>query len=224
MLQPTTFRFLKNLSKNNTREWFEKNRKHYELAKEDMLQFTDSVIKALGRKDPFIAPLIAKDCIYRINRDVRFSKDKSPYKNHMAASLMRDGKKSDFAGYYIHIEPGDCFIGGGKYMTTPEIMRNIRQEIDYNWKEFKGIITNKKFASVYGGLDKSAELSLSREPKGYEKDNPAIEYIKLKSWIAMAPLSEEDLCGKDAVKKVVNALEALQPLLNFLNRSLEISQ
>jgi uncharacterized protein (TIGR02453 family) len=221
MLQPSTLKFLKNLSKNNNREWFEKNRKDYETTKADAIQLVDAVIKQLGKKDPTIASLNGKDCLYRINRDIRFSKDKTPYKKNIAASLIRDGKKSDFGGYYIHIEPGGkSFIGGGKYQADPDMLRKIRQEIDYNWDEFRSIIRNKKFVAVYGDLDKSPELSLSREPKGYEKDNPAIEYIKLKSWIAMIELTDEDLTARDLVKKITTTFEALQPLLNFLNRAI----
>src|ERR1700749_2793501 len=101
MLQPSTLKFLKDLKKNNTREWFEKNRKAYEYAKEDFASLINSVIAQLGKKDKTIASLTAKECVYRINRDVRFSKNKAPYKNNMAASLIRNGKKSVFAGYYI---------------------------------------------------------------------------------------------------------------------------
>ena len=140
----------------------------------------------------------------------------------MAASLIRGGKKSIFAGYYIHIQPGgESFVGGGRYMVEPDQLKKIRQEIDYNWAEFKKIIRNKKFIACYGDLEKGEGMSLSREPKGYEKENPAIEYIKLKSWVATTALSDNDLMGKDAVKKITVALETLQPLIIFLNRSLE---
>jgi uncharacterized protein (TIGR02453 family) len=220
MLNPATLKFLKDIKKNNTREWFEKNRKFYELAKEDFTQLVDDTIKLLGKKDETIAPLHAKDCLYRINRDVRFSKDKSPYKHHLAASMIRDGKKSIFGGYYLHIEPGNSFIGGGKYQTDPDMLRKIRQEIDYSWDEFQKIIRGKQFVSVFGDLDKSEEFSLSREPRGYEKDNPAIDYIKLKSWIAFTPLTDAELTGKEVVKKIVKACDTLQPLLVFLNRAI----
>ena len=222
MLQPTTLKFLKDLKKNNTREWFEKNRSRYEAAKEDMASMINAVIAQFGKKDKEIASLTAKECVYRINRDVRFSKNKAPYKNNMAASLIRGGKKSIFAGYYIHIQPGgESFVGGGRYMVEPDQLKKIRQEIDYNWDEFKKIIRNKKFIACYGDLEKGDGMSLSREPKGYEKDNPAIEYIKLKSWVAITALTDADLTGKYLVKKITAALETLQPLIVFLNRGLE---
>jgi uncharacterized protein (TIGR02453 family) len=221
MLQASTLKYLKDLRKNNNREWFEKNRKAYETAKEDMAKLIDNVIKQFGKKEAGIASLTAKECMYRINRDVRFSKNKAPYKNNMAASLISGGKKSDNAGYYIHIQPGgESFIGGGRYMVEPEQLKKIRQEIDYNWEEFNKIIHNKKFAACYGELERGEGMALSREPKGYEKNNPAIEYIKLKSFVATAALTDADLTSKDLVKKITVAFETLQPLITFLNRAL----
>ncbi len=139
----------------------------------------------------------------------------------MAASLIEGGKKSIFAGYYFHFQPGGkSFVGGGRYMVEPEHLKKIRQEIDYSWTEFHKIIRNKKFAAYYGDLEKGEGMSLSREPKGYEKDNPAIDYIKLKSWVATAELTDADLTGKDLVKKITAAFETLHPLIVFLNRAL----
>jgi uncharacterized protein (TIGR02453 family) len=221
MLKPATLKFLKDLKKNNNREWFEKNRKSYEAAKEDFALLIDAVIASFGKKDESIASLTAKECVYRINRDVRFSKNKAPYKSNMAASLISGGKKSILAGYYFHFEPGGkSFVGGGRYMVEPDLLKKIRQEIDYSWTEFSKIIKHKKFAAYYGDLVKGEGMSLSREPKGYEKDNPAIDYIKLKSWVATAPLTDADLTGKDLVKKITAAFETLQPMIVFLNRAL----
>jgi uncharacterized protein (TIGR02453 family) len=222
MLQPSTLKFLKDLKKNNDREWFEKNRKAYESAKEDMAKLVDDVVKQFGKKEKDIASLTAKECVYRINRDVRFSKNKAPYKNNMAASLIKGGKKSVNAGYYIQIQPGgESFIGGGRYMVEPLELKKIRQEIDYSWDEFNKIINNKKFKATYGELERGEGMALSREPKGYGKDNPAIEYIKLKSFVATTDLSDADLTSKDLVKKIATTFETLQPLIAFLNRSLE---
>lgn len=221
MLQPSTLRFLKNLKKNNNKPWFDTNRKEYEAAKADFAAFIQSVIVKHGQKDPLIKDLIAKDCMFRINRDIRFSKDKSPYKTNFGASINKGGRKAfDAAGYYFHLEPGKSFVGGGIYMPMPEHLKKVRQEIDYNLKDFKKILSAKKFKTVYGDLDKSTEFSLSRVPKGYEPDNPAAEYLKLKSYIAMTRISDADLISADLVKKTISAFEALHPLINFLNRSL----
>lgn len=220
MLQPATLQFLKSLKKNNTKEWFDKNRKAYELAKEDFAGFVQAVINQFGKKEPGIAGLQAKNCMFRINRDVRFSKDKSPYKTNMGAYICSGGKKSPLAGYYFHCEPGNGFMGGGLWMPEPSGLAKVRQEIDYNFIDFKKIIRSKKFTAVYGDLSREAAYTLTRLPKGYEADNPAADYLKLKSFVALKPLTDTDLTGKDLLKKTVAAFDALQPLVHFLNQGL----
>ena len=221
MLQPATLKFLKDLKKNNNKPWFDLNRKRYEEAKADFANFIQQVIDGHGKKDKTISALKAKDCMFRINRDVRFSKDKSPYKTNFGASINKGGKKAfSTAGYYFHLEPGQCFVGGGIYQPDPAVLKKVRQEIDYNFKDFKKIIQSKKFKSLYGDLSKSKEYSLSRVPKGYEPDNPAAEYLKLKSYIAFVQIKDEDLLSKNLLKKISEAFTALQPLLVFINESL----
>lgn len=222
MLQPSTLKFLKDLKKNNNKPWFDKNRKVYESAKADFSAFIQALIDQHGKNDPSIKTLLAKDCMFRINRDIRFSKDKSPYKTNFGASINKGGRKAwNSAGYYFHLEPGGCFVGGGIYMPDPDTLKKVRQEIDYNLADFKKIVQSKKFRSTYGGLDQSAEFSLSRVPKGYEPDNPAADYLKLKSFIAMTSLSDADLTSKQLVKKAVAAFETLQPLIIFINKGVE---
>jgi uncharacterized protein (TIGR02453 family) len=221
MLQLSTLKFLKDLKKNNNKPWFDLNRKRYEEAKADFANFVQQVIDAHSKKDKTISSLKAKDCMFRINRDVRFSKDKSPYKTNFGASINKGGKKAfSTAGYYFHLEPGQCFVGGGIYQPMPDELKKVRQEIDYNFKDFKKIIQSKKFKALYGDLTKSEEYSLSRVPKGYEPDNPAAEYLKLKSYIAFVSFSDADLTSKTLVKKTAAAFETLQPLLDFINESL----
>jgi uncharacterized protein (TIGR02453 family) len=221
MLQSSTIKFLKDLKKNNNKPWFEAHREVYEKAKKDFEQFIQAVIDKHSKNDSSIKDLIAKSCLFRINRDVRFSKDKSPYKSNFGASINKGGKKAITAGYYFHLEPGECFTGGGVWMPMPEDLRKVRQEIDYNFTEFKKIIGSKKFKSVYGDLSRDAEYLLSRVPKGYEPDNPAADYLKFKSFIAMVHLKDADLTSKDLVKKTAASFEALQPLIEFINNSLE---
>ena len=221
MLQPSTIKFLKDLKKNNSKEWFDKNRKLYEAAKEDFAKLVNNIIQQFGKKDETIATLTAKDCMFRINRDVRFSKDKSPYKTNLGASFSKGGKKAIVAGYYFHCEPGRAFVGGGLWMPDADVVKKVRQEIDYCFDEFSKIMKNKKFVGQYKGLEISDETSLTREPKGYEKDNPAIQYIKLKSWLATASLTDADLTDKNLTKKIVAAFEALKPFIEFLNRGIE---
>jgi len=221
MLQSATVKFLKDLKKNNNREWFEANRKRYETAKKDFENLVQQVIEIHSKKDDELASLKVKDCMFRINRDIRFSKDKSPYKTNFGASINKGGRKSIFAGYYFHCEPGQSFVGGGLWMPMPEDLKKVRQEIDYCFDEFSKIISNKRFKTVYGGLYKGEDMSLSRPPKGYEDTNPAIEFIKLKSFIAMRQLNEQDLTNEMLAKKITDAFATLQPMIKFINRALE---
>lgn len=220
MLQASTLKFLKDLKKNNNKPWFDDNRKCYEEAKKDFIQLIQAVIDGHGKKDKSISSLKAKDCLFRINRDIRFSKDKSPYKTNLGASINKGGRKAmNSAGYYFHLEPGQCFVGGGIYQPMPEELFKVRQEIDYNFDDFKKIIGSKKFKSIYGDLDKSPEFILSRVPKGYEPGNPAAEYLKLKSYIAITELEEKNVKSKDLIKITLSAFETLHPLLNFINKA-----
>ncbi|MEJ7912197.1 MAG: DUF2461 domain-containing protein [Chitinophagaceae bacterium] len=220
MLQPQTIRFLSGLQKNNNKAWFDHNRSSYEAARLDFQHFMELVIKDLEKLDPTIAGTTARECLFRINRDVRFSKDKSPYKGNMGASIKQGGRKSPFAGYYFHIEPGKSFIGGGLWMPDAAALKQVRQEIDYNWDEFSKIIGEKPFKKVYTDLYKDREVSLSTAPKGYEKDNPALVYLKLKSFIAETVVSDEDLSKPSLHKKTIVAFQTLYPFICFINRAI----
>jgi len=222
MLQPSTIKFLKDLKKNNNKPWFEKNRSKYENARADFATFIQAVIDQLGKKDASINNLVAKDCMFRINRDVRFAKDKSPYKSNFGASINKGGRKADStAGYYFHLSPGSSFMGGGIWMPSPDALKRLRQEIDYNFADFKKIIDAKKFKATYGDFNKEKEYTLSRVPKGYETDNPAAEYLKMKSYVAITAIKDADLTSKDLVKKTVTAFEVLQPVIEFVNKGIE---
>lgn len=220
MFQSSTLKFLRDLKKNNNKPWFDAHRSQYEEARSDFENFIGSVLEKLGKKDDTIRDLKPKQCMFRINRDVRFSKDKSPYKTNFGASIDRGGKKSIFAGYYLHLEPGKSFVGGGLWMPMPIELKKVRQEIDYCFDEFQKIVGSKKFRSVYGELYRGEDVSLSKVPHGFEKDNPAAEYLKLKSWLAMKELSDAELNSKELLKKTLDAYQTLQPLLTFINRAL----
>lgn len=221
MLQPSTLKFLKDLKKNNNKPWFDAHRSAYDTAKEDFANFIQSVIDRHSKTDKTISSLKAKDCMFRINRDIRFSKDKTPYKTNFGASINKGGKKSVFGGYYFHCEPGESFVGGGLWVPMPPDLKKVRQEIDYCFDEFKKIISSSKFKKVYGELYREEDVSLVKVPQGFEKDNPAADYIKLKSFLAMKNLNEKDILSKDLLKQTVEAFEALNPLLQFINRALE---
>lgn len=221
MLQKQTLAFLKDLAKHNDKTWFDANRPRYEAARQDYIELADAIIKGFCKKDPDFNQLEGKKCLFRINRDIRFSKDKRPYKTNFGASFERGGRISPWAGYYIHIEPGNkSFIAGGVWNPEADRVKKIRQEIDYNWEAFQKIVSNKKFVSWFGDLEKTSETSLTREPKGYEKDNPAIEYLKLKSWVVSAPLTDAEVTDKGLLKKILGGFEAMQALIVFLNEAL----
>lgn len=219
MFQPSTLKFLRDLKKNNNKPWFDTHRNQYEAARNDFENFIGAVLEKLAKKDDTIRDLKPKQCMFRINRDIRFSKDKSPYKTNFGASIDRGGKKSIFAGYYLHLEPGKSFVGGGLWMPMPVELKKVRQEIDYCLNEFQKIVGSKKFKSVYGELYRGEDVSLSKVPHGFEKDNPAAEYLKLKSWLAMKDLTDAELTSKELLKKTLDAYETLQPLLTFINRA-----
>jgi len=220
MLQASTIKFLQGLKKNNNRPWFEANRKSYESAKTDYTLLVDQLIAGIAKFDAPIGELKAKDCMFRINRDVRFAKDKSPYKSNMGASFSSGGKKADEAGYYFHFEPGKSFAGGGIYMPQAPTLAKIRQEIDYSFDEFKKITENKTFKKYF---PKGLEVSdvLSRPPKGYDENNPAIHYLKMKSFFVSTPFADASLQEKNMAKEITKAFEVMKPLIDFFNRAVE---
>lgn len=221
MIQSSTLKFLRDLKSNNNKPWFDAHRSDYEAARDNFAGFINAVIKEFGKYDPSIAHLTAKDCMFRINRDVRFSKDKSPYKANFGASINADGKKSMKAGYYFHLSPGEHFVGGGLWHPQPADLNKVRQEIDYNLPEFEKILKAKKFRDTYGGLYVEEGQLLSRLPKGYEPDNPAAEYLKHKSFIATSDLTDAEISSKPLLNNIVKAFQALQPLITFINKGID---
>lgn len=219
MLSNDTLKFLKGLKKNNTKAWFEANRKGYEAAQDEIKSFIAEWIKSYGKIDASIASLDPKKCIFRIHRDVRFSSDKSPYKKNLGAYLNKGGKNHNTAGYYLHIEPGNCFFGAGNYMPTPEELAKIRQEIDYNFSDLSKIIRHKKFSAAFGELN--ADNKLKRAPKGYDENNPAIEFLKLKGFTVFSKLSDEELISDDFVKRITELSATAKPFVDFLNTAIE---
>jgi uncharacterized protein (TIGR02453 family) len=224
MLEPQTLRFLRELKKNNNKPWFDAHRAQYEAARIDFQNFIQLVIDRLQQSDPSITGTVARECLFRINRDIRFSNDKTPYKSNFGASIKQGGRKSGFAGYYFHLEPGGSFAGGGLWMPEAAQLKAMRQEIDYNWEEFRSIIQNKAFVKVFGDLYKGDDQRLAGAPKGYDKANPAIEYLRLKSFIAETKFTDEELSTAALHKITVAAFEAIQPLLVFINRALGINE
>lgn len=220
MISKSTLDFLTRLSKNNNREWFEKNRAQYEAAKSDVELSVDKIIAAVKKFDKRIGDEItAKKSLFRIYRDVRFSGDKRPYKTNMGAYISPGGKKTIAPGYYIHIEPGKAFLAGGMWMPPAPELAKIRQEIDYNLDEFRKILKAKSFKDCFGDLDQEDKLATA--PKGYPKDHEGIDFLKLKSFVAVAELSDKELLSKDFSKTAEKIFKAMKPLNDFLQRAID---
>ncbi|MGE0589985.1 MAG: DUF2461 domain-containing protein [Cyclobacteriaceae bacterium] len=208
-------KFLKSLSKNNNRDWFEKNKPVYQECKSMFDDFLGGLLKEIVKFDKSMAALDPKKLAFRIYRDVRFSKDKRPYKVNMGAGFSPAGKMIQEPGYYIHIEPGNkSFVAGGMYMPDAAHLGKIRQEIDYNFKSFEKILKDKKFKSMFGELDDFDKLKTA--PKGYPKDHPHLELLKYKSYIVSHYFTDKEVTDKNFTRKVAEACKTLKPLNDFL--------
>ncbi len=219
MLHPSTLKFLKDISKNNNREWFETNRNRYQAAKNDFEQFIAALLKELTKVNKNFAGLEAKDCVFRIYRDVRFSKDKTPYKSNLSASIKEGGKKGGRCGIYIDVEPGGEWgnmIAGGYWQPEAPLLKSIRQEIEYHTPEFKSIISNKDFKKWF---DKLEEEKLKNAPKGIDKEHPDVELFKYTSYIISHPIKTIDVTSNALIKECVAAYKVMKPFLDFLNRA-----
>jgi uncharacterized protein (TIGR02453 family) len=219
MIHPATLTFLRDLKKNNNKDWFDKHKERYLAAKENMAALTDTLLKDLARMDKKLAGLGSKDCLFRIYRDVRFSKDKRPYKVNMGASMNAGGKKAVNAGYYLHIEPGGSFLAGGIWMPPGDALKKIRQEIDYNGKQLRKILAQKDFSKYFGQLDDTYKLKTT--PKGYDKEHADIELLRFNSYIVWHQYSDKEVTGKNFAGELAKGSKLMKPLIDFLNTALD---
>ena len=212
-MQSSTLQFLRNLEKNNNREWFNENKTLYQEAQQDVISFVEKLIEEMADFDEEMGKLEAKKSVFRIYRDTRFSKDKTPYKTNFGAGLGM-GKGNKISGYYLHIEPGKSFLAGGVYKPEPSVLKTIRQEISAFGDEFKAILEQDEFRNYFRGL--SVEDKLKKVPQGFEKDHKMAEYLKLKHFIVTHPISDEQLLSENAVKEFTKIFKAMKPLNDFL--------
>ncbi len=210
--------FLYALKENNNRDWFNAHKKDYEIARAQMEQFVDDLISGIRMFDPSLGNLTAKQCMFRIYRDVRFSKDKTPYKIWFGAYMVSGGRKSEKAGYYIHISPGECFAAGGVYHPQGEQLKMIRSEIYYNADEFKGIFEAEDFRKTFGEIQGDR---LKRPPVGFPKDFEGIEWLKFKDYTVFTPFTEKQLLSPGFEVKLQEIFNRMKPLNDFLNRAME---
>lgn len=209
-----TFDFIKKLTKNNNREWFNENKNLYTESQQNVISFLEDLINEMGEFDEELAKLDPKKALFRIYRDTRFSKDKIPYKTNFGASLGM-GKGSQKGGYYLHIEPGKSFLAGGIYMPESSVLKEVRKEISLYGDDFIKIINNKDFKKHFPGLDQDDKLK--KVPQGFEKEDPMGEYLKLKSFIVVYNLKDEEVLDKNAAKNMSDIFKVMKPFNDFLN-------
>lgn len=211
--------FLKELSANNNREWFQDNKKWYNESREKMTFLTDVLINEIGKFDPAVRGVLAKDSMFRIFRDVRFSKDKRPYKTNFGSFICKGGRKSVNPGYYFHLEPGGCFIGGGIYMPPAEPLRAIRNFMAEHAEEYREIIDDpdfkKEFPEMYDDKLKTA-------PKGFSKDHEHIDLLRYKSFIFSKTFNDSVVTGDKYVQEMVSAFHRLYPVNRFLYQAVDL--
>jgi len=211
---------LADLKANNNRDWFLSQKKRYEEYKKDYHQLIAELLEVMKPHDPALELLEVKNCTFRINRDIRFSKDKSPYKTHMGIWMPSGSRQGESSGYYLHIENEKSFLGGGLYCPQPDQLQKIRKEINFFYDDLEALIQQKSFHDVYGTLNRDENTTLKNPPKGYDKEHPAIEFLKLKSFTATQQFDTPMVTQKDFVNQVGQKLLALKPLNDFINRAL----
>ncbi|HEX6127261.1 MAG TPA: DUF2461 domain-containing protein [Pyrinomonadaceae bacterium] len=220
MLAKETVEFLKKLDKNNNRDWFNVNKSGFIAANDNVIAITGDLINRIAKFDPSVAGLDPKACVFRIYRDVRFSKDKSPYKTNLGAFIAPGGRKAMSPGYYFHIQPRAFFAAAGKHMPDAGELLKIRNAIASNTKEFLKIVEGRAFKDRFGDLDGDR---LSRPPKGFPADHPAIEFLKLKSFTVSERFTAKDAVAKDYPKMLSESFKAAYPMVIFLRRALSLS-
>ena len=220
MLSKDTLQFLDDLKANNNRDWFLDNKKRYEAFKKNYQHLVADLLDAMKPLDPSLEMLEVKNCTFRINRDIRFSKDKTPYKSHLGIWLSSGAKGLNRSGYYIHLENGSSFIAGGLYCPEANDLKKMRKEIAYFHEDLEAILNEKEFKKEFNDFDRDEKNTLKNPPRGYEKEHPAIDLLKLKSFESSQKINFSTAGTKDFVTTVSKKLILLKPLNDFINRAL----
>jgi uncharacterized protein (TIGR02453 family) len=213
-IKKETLQFLKNLRANNDREWFNINKDKFISASENFIEFVNELIAEVSKFDRTVSGLDAKNCVFRIYRDTRFSKDKSPYKTYFGATLMGKGKGCGVAGYYLHLEPGNTFLAGGVHMTEPSKLKAIREEISENGKAFLKIINDKKFKDNFVIEGEK----LVKVPQGFDKEDPMGEYLKYKELMIHHAVADREAVSEGFMKYCARIFAAMVPFNAFVNK------
>lgn len=214
-IKKESFDFLKTLAKHNDRDWFNKNKALYTAAHENLIDFASAVLAEMNKHDN-IETASGKDSLFRIYRDVRFSKEKTPYNTHWNGGFKRATKKLR-GGYYFHIQPGDSFVGGGFWGPNPQDLARVRQDIDLNYKDWNKMLSNKTLVSTFGSLmgDK-----VGSAPRGYGKDHPAIDLLRYKQFLLRHDFTDAEVLSSDFAKTVSDTFKKMRPFLDFMSEIL----
>jgi len=215
MISKNLFTFLRELKQNNHKEWFHEHKPVYQTLRKQFEQLIAQTILAIAQFDESVKTIEPKQCIFRINRDIRFSKDKSPYKNNFGAFIAPGGRNSGLAGYYIHLEPDNCLLAGGIYMPPPDRLKAVRTEIFENTEEFKKIIHHKNFKKHFGKI--ISDKMLKTAPKGFPKDFNDIDLLKYKHYTVIKKVPEDMVTSDKFTAEVSQTFKALYPFNRFIN-------
>jgi uncharacterized protein (TIGR02453 family) len=224
MITKEALQFLEDLIANNNTDWMHANKKRYEQYKKDYHAFIAGLLAEMKQLDPKLGDLEVKNCTFRINRDIRFSKDKSPYKTNMGVWFTQNKFQKNSPGYYVHYEKGNCFIAGGVWCPEPHQLKQIRREIAFFHDDLEKIITDSAFKKEYGELSREEDNVLKKAPKDFDPNHTAIEFLKLKSFTASHRIDETLFTDKNFNTTVAKKLIALKPLNDFLYRALETEE
>lgn len=217
-IYPETFTFLKDIADNNNRDWFLAHKDAHDKAKENVIEFAGELIKELSKVDPNLdASLDPKKAVLRIYRDIRFSPDKTPYKNNFGIGKLTSGKNVMHIGYYMHVQPGASFIAGGSWMPENDQLKKIRQEIDYNAGALKKVVDETEFKKLFGEFRKQEQLKTV--PQGYSADNENISLLKLKSFVAEHSFTDKEMMTEGIVQRIATICSKLYPLNVFLKNA-----
>ncbi|MEP7169363.1 MAG: DUF2461 domain-containing protein [Bacteroidota bacterium] len=214
-IKKESINFLKTLSKNNNRDWFNKHKENYLEAHNNMVAFADALLIEMNKHDN-IETTSGKKSLFRIYKDVRFSKDKTPYNIHWSGSFKRATKQLR-GGYYFHIKPGNTFLAGGFWGPEPNDIKRIRQDIELNYKDWKKLLANKTLVKTFGKL---IGHQVSTAPRGYAKDHPAIDLLRHKQFILKHDFADKEACNPDFVFKANDVFKKMRPFFNFTSELL----
>lgn len=224
MLTKDAIQFIDDLGKNNNTEWMHANKKRYDSYKKDYHNFITSILEVMKPLDVSLEPLEVKNCTFRINRDIRFSKDKSPYKTNIGVWLSSNKLRKNSPGYYIHFEKGNSFIAGGVWCPEAEDLKRIRKEIAFFYEDLEAILNEKTFQKEFQNITVEEGQVLKTAPKGYDPNHPAIAFLKLKSFTVSQKIEDKLFSEPNFSKKIAEKLIAIKPLNEFLTRALETEE